>query len=287
MVAIQSGLSARELTEINAANASNRQPVVFVHGLWLLAGSWDAWRPDFESRGYATVAVDWPDDPATVAEARKHPEVFAGKSVQGITDHVVEVIRALTLKPIVIGHSFGGLIVQKIAGMGLAAVTVAIDPAPVKGVLPVPFSALKVASTVVANPRNYRRQVMLTSKQFRYGFGNAVSAAESDALYSEFSVPGSGIPLFQAVSANINPRSRLRTDFVRPDRGPLLVVSGGSDHTVPPAISKATFNLQSKNPGITEFYQFEGRGHSLVVDAGWHDVADVVAAFVARAGEMA
>ncbi|MET0954316.1 MAG: alpha/beta hydrolase [Cryobacterium sp.] len=273
-------ITTREQTEIDRANASGRQPVVFVHGLWLLPSSWAAWREFFEEQGFTTLAPSWPDDPETVAEARAHPEVFAGKSVQGITDHVAAVIGRLDRTPIVIGHSFGGLIAQKLAGMGLAAATVAVDPGPVKGVLPLPLSTLKVGSAVLLNPANYRSQVLLTREQFRFGFGNAVSETESDELYTRFSVPGSGIPLFQAALANFRFGGDTAADTKTAARGPLLVISGEKDHTVPWAVANATYKLQKKNPGTTEIVEMAGRGHSLTIDSGWREVAETALRFV-------
>ena len=273
-------VTAREQAEIDRANASGRQPVVFVHGLWLLPSSWAAWRDFFEEQGYTTLAPSWPDDPETVEEALAHPEVFAGKSVQGITDHVAAVIGRLERTPVLVGHSFGGLIVQKLAGLGLAAATVAVDPGPVKGVLPLPLSTLKVGSAVLLNPANYRRQVLLTREQFRFGFGNAVSQAESDDLYARYSVPGSGIPLFQAALANFRFGGETAADTRTPARGPLLVISGEKDHTVPWAVANAVYKLQKKNPGTTEIVEMAGRGHSLTIDSGWREVAETALGFV-------
>jgi non-heme chloroperoxidase len=275
-------LSPRETAEVAAANESGRQPVVFVHGLWLLAGSWDAWRQQFEESGYATVAADWPDDPATVEEARAHPETFAGKSVGAITDHVAELIGGLGQKPIVIGHSFGGLITQKLAGMGLALSSVAIDPAPFRGVLPLPVSALRAAFPVLGNPRNRSRQVMLSPAQFRYAFTNAVPEDEAASLYDEFAVPGSGVPLFQAATANLNPATECSVDSRNPDRGPLLIISGEKDNTVPWALANGAFKRQRRNDNVTEIAELEGRGHSLVIDSGWPAVADAALEFLGR-----
>ncbi len=275
-------LTAREHAEVDAANASGRRPVVLVHGLWLLASSWAPWRTHFESAGYAVVAAEWPDDPTDVAAGRAHPEAFAGKSVGQITDHVADVVRGLHRRPVVIGHSFGGLITQKIAGMGLASAAVAIDPGPIKGVFQLPISSLRAAFPVLGNPLNYRRQVMLSPAQFRFAFANAVDADEADRLYEQFPVPGSGIPLFQAAFANFRPGGQTAADTRNPDRGPLLVISGEKDNTVPHAIALATFEKQRRNPGITEFHEVPGRGHSLVIDSGWREVADVALEFAQR-----
>ena len=271
-----------ELQQIARANESGKPPVVFIHGLWLLAGSWDPWRSMFDAAGYSTVAPDWPDDPATVAEGRSHPEFFVGKSVGGITDHIAEVIKRLNVKPAVVGHSFGGLIAQKLAGQGLASVSVPIDPGPFRGVLPLPFSALKVASAVILNPANKKRSVMLSYDQFRYGFVNAVDEAEAHRLYDEFPVPGSGIPLFQAAFANLNPSTEASVDSKNPQRGPMKLISGEKDHTVPWAIANASFKRQRRNESVTEIEEIKNRGHSLVIDSGWPEVAQIAMAFIKR-----
>jgi non-heme chloroperoxidase len=273
-------LTDAELQQIDQANRSGRPPVVFVHGLWLLAGSWDPWRELFESRGYATLAPGWPDDPDTVEEGRRRPELFAGKSVGGITDHVAEAIGRLDAKPAVVGHSFGGLITQKLAGQGLASVSVAIDPGPFRGVLPLPVSSLKAALPVIGNPANRKRSVMLTYEQFRFAFVNAVPEAEAKELYDAYPVPGSGIPLFQAAFANINPRTEASVDSTTPDRGPMKVISGEKDNTVPWAIANASYKRQRRNASVTEIEEIPGRGHSLVIDSGWQQVAEVALAFI-------
>ncbi len=275
-------ITPREQAELDRANASGRQPVVFIHGLWLLPSSWDAWRAHVEERGYIALAPGWPDDPDTVAEARSNPQRFAGKGVGQIVGHLAEVIRGLDRAPILIGHSFGGLFVQKLAGLGLAAATVAIDPAPFKGVLPLPLSALRASSPVLLNPLHYRSQVMLSEAQFRYAFTNAVDAAEAHRLYDEYAVPCSGIPLFQAATANLNPRTEVKVDVDNPDRGPLLILSGEKDNTIPWAISNAEFKRYKNNPGVTEIAEVPDRGHALTIDDGWREVADLALDFVRR-----
>ena len=275
-------ISEQEEDQVNKANASGLAPVVFVHGLWLLASSWDRWRTVFEEAGYATVAPDWPDDAATVDEANEHPEVFARKSVGQIADHSEDVIRKLDRKPAVIGHSFGGLLTQILAGRGVSAATVAIDPAPFRGVLPLPISALRSSSPVLRNPANRRRAVPLTYEQFRYGFANALDEDEAKSLYDEFAVPGSGEPIFQAAAANLNPWTEAKVDTKNPDRGPLLIISGERDHTVPWPVANASYKLEKRNPGVTEIVKMKGRGHSLTIDNGWAEVADTALAFIQR-----
>jgi pimeloyl-ACP methyl ester carboxylesterase len=275
-------LTPREASEVEAANASGKRPVVLVHGLWLLPSSWDRWREVFQEAGYATLAPGWPDDPETVEDARARPEVFAGKKVQAVTDHHHDVVRSLTTTPALVGHSFGGLIVQKLASLGAAAATVAIDPAPGRGVLPLPVSALRSALPVLGNPANAKRSVTLTRDQFGFGWANALPDEEATSLYDEFHVAASGAPIFQAAFGNLNPRSETAVDYTARDRGPLLVVSGGADHTVPHAISHAAYRKHAKNSAATEFAEIPGRGHSLVIDSGWREVADTALDFVRR-----
>jgi pimeloyl-ACP methyl ester carboxylesterase len=277
-----STITDHELEQIERANASGLPPVAFVHGLWLLPSSWDRWVTLFEEAGFAAVTPGWPDDPETVEEAKAHPEVFAHKSVGQIADYVDGIISRLDKKPALIGHSFGGLLVQILSGRGLAFSTVAIDPAPFRGVLPLPVSALKSASPVLKNPANRNKAVPLTYEQFRYGFANAVDQDEAKELFETYAVPGSGVPLFQAASANLNPWTEAKVDTKNPERGPVLIVCGAEDNTVPPAIAKAAYKQQQHNEGVTEYVEIPGRGHALVIDSGWRDVADTALAFVKR-----
>ena len=279
-----STLADWERDEIARANESDRTPVVFVHGLWLLSSSWAPWREFFEDNGFVALAPGWPDDPATVSEAREHPEAFAKKMVQQVTDHYLEAIAGLDRSPAVIGHSTGGLIAQKIAGEGVAAVTVSIDNAPFKGVLPLPASSLKSAAPVLTNPANVGRGVSLTWEQFQYSWVNALSEEEGRRLYEEFHVAAAGVALFQAAFANFNPfGGDAQVDSKNPARGPLLLIGGEKDHTVPPAVVNASYKIQGKhNTGVTEEIIIPGRGHSLTIDSGWREVADEALAFVQR-----
>ena len=230
-----------EARDVDRANATGLQPVVFVHGLWLLPNSWERWARLFEEAGYVALTPGWPDDPETVAEANAHPEPMAKKTVGQVAEHFAGIVRGLTKKPAVIGHSFGGLIAQILAGRGLSAATVAIDPAPFRGVLPLPFSTLKSAWPVLGNPVNRSRAIPLTYDQFRYAFANAVSQDEASELYERFAVPAAGAPLFQGANANLNPWTEVKVDRRNPDRGPLLLISGENDHTVPWAITNAEY----------------------------------------------
>ncbi|MEF2977042.1 alpha/beta hydrolase [Subtercola sp. YIM 133946] len=278
-------LTDHELADISAANESGLTPVVFVHGLWLLSSSWDRWRALFQEAGYATIAPAWPDDPEDVQAARAEPDVFAKKMIKGVTDHYLAAIDRLTVKPAVVGHSFGGLIAQRLAGSGVSRATVAIDPAPFRGVLPLPLSSLKSSSAVLGNPANYGKAVTLTFEQFTYGWANALPEDEARELYDTYHVAAPAVPLFEAASANVNPWTQAKVDTKNPDRGPLLIVAGTADNTVPLAITHAMYKLQAKkNPGLTEIAEIEGRGHSLVIDHGWKDVADVSLAFIQKNG---
>ena len=275
-------ITEHEAEQVNQANLSGRTPVVFIHGLWLLPSSWDRWRSLFEETGYSTLAPGWPDDPETIDAAEAHPEVFAHKSVGQIADHVDDVIAKLSIRPILIGHSFGGLLAQILAGRGIADATVAIDPAPFRGVLPLPVSALRSSSAVLGNPANRGRAVPLTYEQFRYAFANAVGEDEAQELYATFAVPGSGETVFQAAAANLNPWTEAKVKSKNPNRGPLLIIDGEKDHTVPWAIANASYKKQRRNKGITEIVQIPDRGHSLTIDHGWREVAQTALNFVQR-----
>lgn len=275
-----SELTIREFAEIDRINQSKKRPVLFVHGLWMLPSSWRLWQAHFEARGFSTMAASWPGDTANVAEARANPLLFAGHSVTDIAERINRVIEKLTLKPILVGHSFGGLLVQKLAGAGLSICTIAIDPAPMKGVLQLPGSVLKANLPILLKPSNRDNAVTLTQEKFRYLFGNAISAAESNSLHSEYAVPTPGKPLFEAAFANFNPKAGTKVNFNNPLRGPLLIISGELDNAVPRALTTAAFKLQGRNENKTEFIEITGRGHSLVIDSGWHEVADTALKFI-------
>lgn len=275
-------VTEHELQEVVRANAARRQPVVFVHGLWLLPRSWERWAALFDESGYTALMPGWPDDPDTVGEANANPALFAHKSIGQVADHFEIIIRALDRRPAIIGHSFGGLLAQILAGRGLSVATVAVDPAPFRGVLPLPFSALKSAWPVLGNPANRNRAVPLTYDQFRFAFANAVDEEEAKQLYETFAVPASGTPLFQAAAANLNPWTEAKVDTESDTRGPLLIISGEKDNTVPWAVANASYHQQQRNPGVTEIRQIPNRGHALTIDHGWREVADVSLDFIRR-----
>jgi non-heme chloroperoxidase len=268
--------------QIEHANATGHTGVVFIHGLWLLASSWDRWADLFAEAGYAPVSPGWPDDPDTVEEALANPDAFADKTIGQVADHYSNILGRLSRKPAVIGHSFGGLIAQIVAGRGLAAVTVAVDPAPFRGIPQLPISSLRAASPVLSNPANRHRAVPLTYEQFRYSFANAVDEDQARRLYDTFAVPAPGAPLWQAAAANFNPRTEDKVDAKNRERGPMLIVSGEQDHTVPHVLANAAYQHQLKNSGVTEFAEIPGRGHSLTIDDGWQEVAETALSFVRR-----
>jgi pimeloyl-ACP methyl ester carboxylesterase len=278
-------LTEQEARQVERANETGRTPVVLIHGLWLLPSSWDRWAELFEEAGYAAVTPSWPDDPETIEEARAHPEVLAKKTLRQIADHTAEVIGALDRKPVVMGHSTGGLLAQMIAGRGLAAATVAIDPGPFRGVLPLPLSALKSAAPVLTNPLNRNRAVTLTLEQFRYGWANELTDEETRELYESYHVAAPGVALMQMANANLNPWTEARVDSENPDRGPLLFIEGEKDHTAPWAIANASYKRQRRNPSVTEIVKIPGRGHALTIDHGWREVAETALAFARRFAE--
>jgi non-heme chloroperoxidase len=276
-------ISERENREIEAANASGNTPVVLIHGLWLLPSSWANWVDFFKQAGYAPLTPDWPGDPATVGEARANPGVFVKKTLKQIADHTTEIIKALDKKPAVMGHSTGGLVAQMVAGRGLSAATVAIDPGIFRGVLPLPASVLRGVGLFLINPLTRGRAITLTFDQFKYGWTNALDdEKEAKELYDTFHVAGSGLALAQMGNANLNPWTEAKVNTKNPDRGPLLIIDGEKDHTVPWAIAHAAYKRQRRNPAVTEIVKIPNRGHALTIDHGWREVAQTALNFVNR-----
>jgi len=269
-------------TTVDTSAVPAGRPVVFIHGLWLHATSWDPWMDLFRQAGYAPTAPGWPGDSDTVEETRRDPSKVAGQGIDDVVDHYAQVIEGLGAKPIVIGHSFGGLMVQRLLGQDLAAAGIAIDPAPIKGVLALPLSALKVASVALRKPANRREAVSLTAEEFRYGFGNALPAQESADLYDKWAIPSPAKPLFEAATANFSPRSPAKVNTTNKTRGPLLLIAGGHDHTVPAAIVRSTRKLYHKSPAVTDLREFNDRGHSLTIDHGWREIADEALSWLAQ-----
>jgi pimeloyl-ACP methyl ester carboxylesterase len=275
-------ITEHEAAQVERANASDGTPVVFVHGLWLLPSSWEKWVTLFEEAGYVGLTPGWPDDPETVEAARANPGVLAKKTLNQVAEHTTEVINALHKKPAIIGHSTGGLLAQMLAGRGLSAATVAIDPGVFRGVLPLPGSVLKGVGPFLVNPLTRGRAITLTFDQFKYGWANALDEKEAKQLYDTFHVAGSGISLVQMGNANLNPWTEAKVNTKNPDRGPLLIIDGEKDHTVPWAIANAAYKRQKRNPAVTEIVKIANRGHSLTIDHGWNEVAKTSLDFVRR-----
>ena len=275
-------ISEREREQIDRANATTKTPILFIHGLWLLPSSWDPWAAYFEEAGYVALTPDWPDDPETVEGARAEPEVLANKTLGQVADHTTEIVKALDKKPVMIGHSTGGLLAEILAGQGVAAVTVAIDPGVFRGVLPLPLSVLRGVGPFLINPRNRGKALTLTFDQFRYSWANALDEDEAMELYDKFHVAASGVSLAQMGNANLNPWTEAKVDIKNPDRGPLLIIDGEKDHTVPWAIANAAYKRQRRNPAVTEIVRMPNRGHSLTIDHGWPEVAQTAIDFVKR-----
>jgi pimeloyl-ACP methyl ester carboxylesterase len=263
-----------------------RVPVVFIHGLWLHSSSWQPWAEKFRAAGYQPILPEWPGVPDTVAEAREHPETQAGVGLDEIVEHHAQVVSSLPEPPVLLGHSFGGLVVMSLLDRGLGRAGVAIDPAPIRGVVRVPPAELATGFPVLRNPANRKRAVSLTSTQFRSSFGNTLSEEESAQLHEQWTIPGPGRPLFQAALANATPKSRAATavDTRKAGRAPLLIVSGGKDRTVPDSVTRAAFKMYGKSAAVTEFRQFPDRGHSLTVDSGWSEVAQAALDWLKKQG---
>jgi pimeloyl-ACP methyl ester carboxylesterase len=251
-----------------------KTPVVFIHGLWLHASSWTPWVELFAAAGYEPIAPGWPGDADSVVGSRAEPDRIANRGIDEVTEHYGNIIQGLPEKPILIGHSFGGMIVEKLLGENQGAAGIAIDAAQIKGVLPLPISALRATLPVFKNPANIHHAVSLTSDQFHFSFGNALPREESDALFDKWTIPAPGRPLFEAAASNFSPNSPAKVDTDNEARGPLLLIMGGQDHTVPEAITKATLKQYRHSSAVTDLVEFPDRGHSLTIDAGWHEVAD-------------
>jgi non-heme chloroperoxidase len=259
-------------------------PVVLIHGLWIHSDAWQNWMELYQRAGYRPMAPGWPGDRDTVAATRQNADAVANHGIDDITESYRRVIGTLDAAPVVIGHSFGGLIAQKLLAEGHARAAIAIDPGQIKGVRPVPFAQIRSGLPVLANPGNRKKAVSLTTKQFRYGFGNAIPEAESDDLFDRWSIPGPGRPLFEASTANFSKSSPAAVDTKKSDRGPLLIVGGGKDHTVPEVVAKAAYELYAEAHATTDYQVFPDRGHSLVFDHGWSEIAEYTLAWLERQG---
>jgi pimeloyl-ACP methyl ester carboxylesterase len=248
--------------------------VVLVHGLWMTPLSWEHWIERFEARGHRVLAPAWPGFDRKIEEIRSDTTPFEGLGLTEIADHYAKIIQALDAPPIVMGHSFGGLVTQILLDRGLGSAGVAIDPAQPKGILALPWSTFRVVWPVFRNPAGVGKANALTAKQFHYAFGNTLSEHESAKVYERYAVPGPNRPLFQAGLANLNPKAASKVNLKNDDRAPLLIIGGGADHVVPPRTSRTNFKLYHASKAITEYKEFPGRSHYLVGQDGWEEVAD-------------
>ena len=260
----------------------SKKSIVFIHGLWIHSSSWKPWIEFFSQRGYETLNPGWPGDSATVAESRANPQLIANRGVTEVADSYAKIISSLAEPPIVIGHSFGGVIAQIILGRGIAAAGIALDPAPIKGVWQLPFSALKASFPVLGNPFNLKKAVSLSFSQFRYGFANAVPEEEARELYDKWTIPAPARPLFQAATASFA-GSETKVNTANNTRGPLLITGGEKDHIAPPVLGKAS-SKKYNDSVVTDFKLFQNRGHSLTLDHGWREVAEYSLAWLNKNG---
>ncbi|MEO8371113.1 MAG: alpha/beta hydrolase [Candidatus Solibacter sp.] len=249
-------------------------PIVLIHGLWMTSASWANWVARYTAMGYHVVARSWPGMEGDIDQLRRDPSAIATLGIGEVVEHYERIIRSLENTPFIIGHSFGGLITQILLDRGFGSAGVAIAPAPVKGILFLPLSTLRVSLPALSNPANNHRAVPLTAEQFHYAFTNSLSEAESMAVYEKLAVPGPDHVLFQAAFANFNPHAATAVDFQNGDRAPLLLISGGNDHVSPQSVVEANFKLYGKSKAITEYKAFPDRTHYVLGQDGWEEVAD-------------
>jgi pimeloyl-ACP methyl ester carboxylesterase len=257
-------------------------PIVLIHGLWLSPRSWEGWKERFEGRGYHVLAPAWPRMQGDVEDIRRDPSPLNGLGITEIADHYADIAGRLDRSPIIMGHSFGGLITELLLDRGLGVAGVALSPAPVKGILRLPPAQLRSAFPVLGNPANRKRTVELTPKQFHYAFTNTMSDEQAEAAYDRYEVPGPGRILFQAAFANFAPHAPSKVDFHKDDRAPLLIIGNGDDHTVPASVSKEAAKRLGKSTAVVDYKEFPGRPHFTAGAPGWEEVADYALEWATR-----
>lgn len=277
-----STVTSAELQQVESANRSGRPVVVFVHGMFVHASSWRQWRTLFDGAGYATVAPGWPGESGSVAAARADGGPTGRQDLRSVLAHHRRLLDRLDQPPALVGHCAGGWVVQRLASEGLAAVTVAMEPTPFRGVLPVPLSTVRSTLPVLTRPRRYRQATTLTFDQFRYSWGNALGADEARELYERHHVPAPGAALFQSAAANLSPWSPTRIDTRAADRGPLLLVAGAEDRQATWSMTHAAYRRHRRNPHPTEIVEMPHRGHTMPFDHGWSEVALLALSFIER-----
>ncbi len=253
------------------ANASDT--IVLIHGLWMTPLCWEHWIERYSARGYKVLAPAWPGMDDDIDQLRSNPAPIAALSAKRIVEHYESIIRGLEKPPIVMGHSFGGAFTQVMLSRGLGAAGVAIDSAPVRGVLKLPISTVRTAWPMLRNPLMRHKAVSLTPAQFHYAFTNTLTEAESLEVYQRYHVPGSRDVLVEGANANLNPNTTFKVDFHKADRAPLLLVAGGKDHVVPASITRETHG-RYKSSAIADYREFPERSHYTLGQAGWEEVAD-------------
>jgi len=259
-----------------------KQTIVLIHGLWMTPSSLDLFKEFYEQRGYQVIAPAWPRLDGDVNAIRKNPSALAGLGVLEIADHYDAIVRSMEQRPILVGHSLGGLIVQMLLDRGLGSAGVAIDATTPKGVFDLPYSAVRSARPVVMNPLNYWRSVMLTFEQFKHAFANTMTDAEARRVYHTQVIPGPGRPFFQAAFANFVPRAATTVNRRNYTRAPLLLVSATHDNFVPSKLNEKNYELYKHSTATTDYAIFADRSHLIVAQEGWQDVAEYAITWVQR-----
>jgi pimeloyl-ACP methyl ester carboxylesterase len=260
--------------------ANGQLPLMLIHGAWLSARSWENYVDHFTSRGFAVTAPEWPRKVGDVDEIRETSDDIAGLGVTEIVDHYAALIGELDQPPVLIGHSYGGLFVELLLDRGLGCAGVALSPAPVKGILALPFSTLKSASPALAHPSKWHGVVPLTLEEFTYAFVNTFPPEDAAAAYERYAVPETGQIFYEAGFANFHLHPPTEVDFKYADRAPLLIVGADEDHTVPASLSKAAYKRYEKSPVKTDYIEFEGRPHLHMAAPDWEEVADAIDAWL-------
>jgi pimeloyl-ACP methyl ester carboxylesterase len=263
-------------------NTEIKPPIVLIHGLWLTPRAWERWIERYTQLGHQVLAPAWPGMEIEVEALRKNPEVMNGLGVTEVADFYETVIREQARPPVIVGHSFGGLITQFLLDRGLGVAGVAIHPAPIQGVLRLPLSSLRSAFPVLSNPVNRSRTVALSAEQFHYAFANTLTAQESEEIYQRYHVPAPGRPLFQAATANLRRHPATRVDVRNDTRAPLLLIAGGADHTVPVTLVRATYQRYRKSRAVTDYQEFARMPHFALGAPQWERVADHVVRWAER-----
>lgn len=262
---------------------TQKAPIVLVHGLWMTPKSWDTWAEYFEAQGHEVIRPGWPGiDDREVADIRNNPAALRGVGLKQIADHYERIIRALPQfasgqKPIIMGHSFGGLLTQMLADRGLGSAYVGVTPGQPAGITTLPASTVRTAFPILRNPFNRNGASPISKPHFHFTFGNDLTRAESDAIWEEFAVNSYNRVFFEGVAGAFNEKNGVsHVDYDRADRAPLLIITGEIDHVVPPAIGKAIVKkyTSTDSPAIVEYKQFPGRTHRIVSQEGWQEVAE-------------